>query len=254
MPPKSGTRRAYLRGLAGAGALATGMGAIRTGVEVGRAQSDGEDDDCTPGHTEGDPPCQQILDDTEVRTRFDSAGTSLPITFEYPCGWRTSTADQFDDRSQANVTRDDFDAYVDVQVRCYFDPVDDGFLESERADGDYETVEYDYAGEPRTGIVSSRDNADFGTIGHATIPFAGELVHVELASTLHGTDCEIIPRPDFWVVRDALTSLEPNLESTFVEQSESVPRPASVTITDQVVSEAGTLVVVEESTSPTAAS
>lgn len=65
---------------------------------------------CPPGHSDGDPPCEQIDDDATVVTAFPTAGTPQVVAFEYPYDWRTSTTGQFEEWAQANVTRDDFDA------------------------------------------------------------------------------------------------------------------------------------------------
>lgn len=202
------TRRTVLTGAAGLGGL----------MLAGSAAGQREEDGCTPGHDADDSPCQQVDDDAAVLTGFDATATALPVTFDYPCGWRTSTTDQFDGRSQANVTRDDFDAYASVQVRAYFEPVGAGFIDDTRESGDYDDVEFDYDGETRTGIVTSPETAAFGTTGHATVPVGPSLVHVELTSTLKGTACTQ-PRPDYDLVRDMLASLAPNRNTTFIEDS-----------------------------------
>jgi hypothetical protein len=169
--------------------------------------------DCTPGHTEGDPACEQVADGATALAPLDVSGTPLPVGVDYPCGWDTGTTWEFDDRFQANAIRSSFgnhgDAYVEVQIRAYTEPVEAGFLESTRSQGHYETVAYDYAGESRTALVTAADHAAHGTLGHAVIPFLGALVHVELVSTLESPHCGVDPRPDNRVVREMLASLGP---------------------------------------------
>lgn len=233
--PLADLNRRRLLGALGASTLAIGVagctgGDDGTGEPDGDGSGDANDDgaakpsaddgvgECTPGHTEGDPPCEQIADDAEVLTGFDAAGTTLPVAFDHPCGWLTSTTDQYDDRAQANVTRDgigEADAYVDVQVRAYYQAVGDGFLESRSEEGNYEEIDYEYDGETRTGLVSAASTAQYGTIGHAVVPFQESLVHVELVSTLHAESCAVEPRPDYGLVEAMLRSIGPNPETTF---------------------------------------
>lgn len=175
----------------------------------------GEDDSgCSPGHADGDAPCEQIAADATVLTGFDAAGTYLLTGFHYPCGWRRST-DQYDDRAQANVTRDDFDATVDVQIRNYTQPVEDGFLDRKRSEGDYDEVEYEYDGTTRTALVSSKASAAYGTLAHAVVPYEGSAVHVEFVSTLKAAECSVEPRPDYDVVRAMVQTIRRNTDSTF---------------------------------------
>lgn len=185
----------------------------------------GETDDggCTPGHTAGNPACEQIASDAEVLTGFDASGTALPVGFDYPCGWTTSATDQFEDRVQVNATRSeigDGNGYVDIQVRAYYSAVSEGFLDSKKEEGTYEEHDYEYDGATRRGLVSAKSNAQYGTLGHAVVPFDGSLVHVELVSTLHAESCSVEPRPDYGVVKEMLGSLRPNSDTTFtVEES-----------------------------------
>lgn len=171
---------------------------------------------CTPGHSDGSSPCQQIADDAGVLTGFNASGTGLLTTFDYPCGWQTSTSEQ-EDYVVANATRsgEDFGAYVDVQVRNYFDAVTPEFIQTKKESGNYDDVTYEYDGETRTGIVSSKSSAQFGTLAHAVVPFDGSLVHVELVSTLKADGCDIEPRPDYDVVVAMFESLDANPETTF---------------------------------------
>jgi len=206
--PTSLRRRTFLGGVALAGGLSV----------TDTPSAAAEQTDCSPGHAASDPPCEQVDDDADVLTGFDAAGTPVAVTFDYPCGWRTNTIDQFEDRSQVTVTRDDFDAYAAVQVRTYYEPVEAGFIDETRGSGDFVDVEYTVAGESRTGLVTSRETARFGTVGHAVLPVGNSRVHVELVSTLKGTECSQ-PRPDYDLVREMLRSLEVNRRSTFPEQS-----------------------------------
>ena len=241
----SPTRRTLLRRCVAAGSLSV-TGVVGVGAHAGGQRTTGtvfgietlagepvqtsSRADCTPGHSDSDPPCEQIDDDAESRTAFPTGGTPHVVTFDYPCGWRTSTTDQFDDRAQSNVTRDDFDAYIDIQIRSYYDPVEEGFLEMKQSEGSYDT-------------------AQFGTTAHAVVPYGGELVHVEFISTMTGTDCNQ-PRPDFDLVRQMLKSIEPNSESTFADESDAVEPTASVTMSDQLAQDEGTLVVVNSASLP----
>jgi hypothetical protein len=170
---------------------------------------------CTPGHSDGDPPCEQIADDATVLTEFNSAGKELRTGFDYPCGWRTSTTDQYDDRAQAQATRDDFDAYVNVQIRNYTQPVEEGFLDQKRTEGNYDDVSYEYDGSTRTALLSAKSSASFGTLGHAVIPHEDAFVHVEIVSTLKADECGVEPRPDYDVVKAMLGTIRPNPDSTF---------------------------------------
>lgn len=230
----SHSRREVLRGVGG--------GAITLSASLGPASWNGlvdstasgplaTEEPCTPGHTEGDPACDQIRHDDESRIWLESADTGMLTTFTYPCGW-TTTTNEFDDRVQTNVNRSgigEADAYVDVQVRNYLEPVSEGFLEEVKAEGDYQEIAYEYAGEQRTGLLSSIDTAQYGTTAHAVVPGRrkGEeatfrtdaLYHVEVISTLKGADCD--SPPDYRVVESTLRSIGPNT-------------PASVTISDQV--------------------
>jgi hypothetical protein len=175
--------------------------------------SDG--DGCTPGSSASDSVCQQVADDATVLTSFDASETVLLTTFDYPCGWRASTTDQFDDRAQANATRDDFEGYVDVQVRNYYAGVSKGFLDEKRDEGSYDDVSYEYDGETRTAIVSSASTAQYGTLAHAVVPQEDALVHVEFVSTMKVDSCDVDPRPDYDVVKAMVQTLAPNEESTF---------------------------------------
>lgn len=210
-----------------------------TGSVSGRKRSSGErpavvgsgtdalQSSCTPGHDGGDPACTQIQADAEVFTPFNALDTDLVTRFSYPCGWVVGTT-TYDDRIQANASRSnigDVDASVDIQVRNYTEPVDQGFLDAKRKDGNYIDMEYTYAGQTRIGLVSSPETAEFGTLAHAVVPTLDEMEfrHVEFISTMHGGECAA-PRPDYWLVRKMLASIEPNRE------------PATVTFEDQAVS------------------
>jgi hypothetical protein len=208
-----------------AGGGQNGGGATPTD-ETGEAGSGGEDgtgepagDGCTPGHTSGDPPCQQVADDAETLTGFDASGTIVPATFDYPCGWTTGTTAQYEEYAQANATRSGIGgeggAYVDVQLRFYYEPVGEGFLEETKQSGNYDEMAYEYDGGTRTAIVSSKASAAYGTVAHAVVPSDGSLVHVELISTFDGADCQLEPRPDYGLVREMAASLEPNPDTSF---------------------------------------
>lgn len=222
------SRRDLLAGLTGS-ALGVGLAGCTSGGSDGGDGGDGADGgdgeagasgggSCTPGHTDGDPACRQIADDGGVLTGFDAAGTALPVTFDYPCGWNASTTDQFDDRAQANATRSeigDENGYVDVQVRAYYEAVSEGFLDAKKQDGNYDEVDYEYDGGTRRGLVSAESNARFGTLAHAVVPVQDSLVHVELASTLQASSCDVEPRPDYGIVTEMFRSLEPNPDTSF---------------------------------------
>ncbi|WP_254763272.1 hypothetical protein [Natrinema marinum] len=208
-----------IAGCAGDTSDSTDTGTDGSGDEGADENEDSNGGGCTPGHSDGDPACQQVADDASALTPFDAAGTALPITIDYPCGWQTSTTDQYDDRWQANATRDGFgsdgNAYVDVQIRCSYAAVTDGFLEETKSSGNYEEVSYEYDGETRTALVSAASTAAYGTTAHATVPFEDALVHVELVSTLKASSCEIEPRPDYDVVAAMMKTIAPNSETTF---------------------------------------
>lgn len=209
--------------------LTTGLAGGRRpfGAASGVTRSMQSQQSCTPGHTDGDPPCTQIRDDRRAPTRFGGGDSAQLVSFEYPCGWVVGTRRE-GEYVQTNVTRSEIgesNAYVDVQVRTHDGPVEAGFLDEQRSEGNYEDLEYEYDGTTRTGIVSAIETAQFGTTAHAVVPShwgEGER-HVEFVSTLKGADCSR-PRPDYQLVRDMLASLEPN-------------RPvATVTFADQRVS------------------
>ena len=173
---------------------------------------------CTPGYDEGDSACQQVADSVGVLTPFPVTDTGSVIDFDHPCGWRSSTTDQYEDRFQANSTRDGFgsdgDAYVDVQIRVYYQPVSEGFIEEMWTSGNYDGVGYEYDDEDRTAIVSSASSAAYGTVAHAAVPYEGRLAHVEFVSTFK-TTCDSQPRPDYDVVMAMVKSLDANPETTF---------------------------------------
>lgn len=230
-------RRTFLRHCVGIGALSIqgefgGAGPTTEPTPGALGPTAPAATSCTPGHTDGDPACRQLRNDKDVLTGFPAADTELTTRFSYPCGWVT-TVSREDDRIQANVTRSEIgpeNAYVDVQVRNYDSPVEEGHLETIRAEGDYDVVDYQYDGETRTGLVSSHETARFGTTAHAVVPSPvdASLVHVEFVSTLKAGDCPQ-PQPDYQLVRAMLQSLEPNFGH--------VDAPtASVTIADQSVS------------------
>lgn len=180
----------------------------------------GKPGSCTPGHTNGDPPCEQIADDAAALVRFDAAGTDLLVSFAYPCGWQTGTTDQFDDRYQANASRfgigsGDEKTTVDMQVRVTRQPVADDYVQSQTADGNFEAVDYEYDGETRTGQVADQSgdfDTRYGATAYAAIPYEGSLYGVELVPTLQGDACGV--EVDALVV-DMLQSLEPNPETSF---------------------------------------
>jgi len=174
---------------------------------------------CTPGHTDGESACQQVADDVTALTAFDVAGTAIPISFDSPCGWQASTVSQSEEYAQANVTRSEFgsegNAYVDVQVRAYYAAVEASFLDEQRADGNYEDIEYEYDGETRTGLLSSASSADYGTLASVVVPVDDRLAHVEFISTFDVGSCDVSPRPDYAVVDAMVRSVGANAETTF---------------------------------------
>lgn len=176
-------------------------------------------DSCTPGYDEGDSACQQVADAAGVLTTFPVADTESVVAFDHPCGWQASTTDQYEERFQANSTRNGFgsdgDAYVDVQIRVYYASVSEGFIDEERTSGNYDDVSYQYGGVQRAAIVSSASSASFGTVAHAAVPYGERLAHVELVSTFKGGDCDIEPRPDYDVVTAMVESLRANPETAF---------------------------------------
>lgn len=182
------------------------------------AGGDGSDG-CTPGYDESDSHCQQVADAVGALTAFPVAGTDSVVVFDHPCGWRASTTDQYEDRFQANSTRDGFgsdgDAYVDVQSRVYYGSVSEGFIQEERTSGNYDDVSYDYEGEERTAIVSSASSAAYGTVAHTAVPYGERLAHVELVSTFKGASCDNEPRPDYDVIVAMVESLRANPDTTF---------------------------------------
>ena len=219
-------RRTVLQGIGATGVLALagcsgGGGDDPTESGDGGADASGvtSGGDCSPGHTQGDTPCQQVADDAESLTGFPASGTGLLATFDYPCGWETSTTGAATDRFQANVEREQIGGedggYALVMVQTYHEPVGEGFLDETKASGQYEEVDYEYDGETRSGLVSAKSTARFGTLGHATLPHEGSLVHVRFVSTLKSENCGIEPRPDYGLVKKMLTSLEPNPDSSF---------------------------------------
>lgn len=237
-------RRVLLALGCGAGALTGGFGIVAASDAADHPGLDTElrearSADCSPGHEDGDTACRQIFDDRKSLTPFDAADTPLPVRLDYPCGW-TASLTEFEDRIQLNATRSgigEANAYVDVQVRAYYEPVEEGLIEDIRSDGDYEAVEYTFAGESRTGVVSSQDSAQFGTTGHAAIPVGQQFAHVEFVSTLKGTNCTLEPRPDWWVVHDMLATIGANPESRFREVAPEFTPPASVSASDQRVAD-----------------
>jgi PGF-CTERM protein len=215
-------RRAFLSGLAGAGGFA-----IVQQAGLGTAESH-----CTPGHNDGDSACRQIYDDRKVLTPFQPEDNRLPVDISHPCGW-TTVVNVYDDRVQLNASRSQIgedNAYVDIQVRGHYEPVEETLIQDIKSEGDYVEVDYEFAGQTLTGLVSSRDTAQYGTVGHAAIPMGESYVHIELISTMKGTECTLDPRPDWWAVRDMLGTLAPNRESTFIEDSGYLPDYATARI------------------------
>lgn len=210
------SRRAVLSSVVGAGVVGLAgdaRGASRPAGDVPGRRGPAGAAACTPGHTEGEPACQQLKNDRAVLTWFDATDTPLVARFGYPCGWTTSTS-QHEDRDQANVSRSEIgpeNVSVDVQVRDYHEPVEPGHLDSVAEEGSYDEVEYRYDGATRTGLVSTADTAQYGTVAHATVPAPADdsLVHLELVSTLKGADCPQ-PPPDYLLVKRMLESLQPN--------------------------------------------
>jgi hypothetical protein len=180
--------------------------------------TDASNEGCTPGYDEGDPACQQVADAVGVLTPFPVTDTDSVVSFDHPCGWQSSTAKQFKDRFQANSTRNSFgsddDTYVDVQMRVYYQPVSEGFLEEMRTSGNYDHVGYEYDDGDRTAIVSSPSSAAYGTVAHATVTHGERLAHVEFVSTFK-TTCDSQPRPDYDMVVAMVESLGANPETTF---------------------------------------
>ncbi|MDZ7700945.1 MAG: hypothetical protein U5J98_02125 [Halobacteriales archaeon] len=209
------SRRAVLAGTVGAGlvALPGATQATDRAPDDVAVSRDATSETCTPGHTEGEPACQQLKNDRAVMTWFDATAAPLVTRFGYPCGW-TATTSQYEDRDQANVSRSEIgpeNAYVDVQVRNYHERVEAGHLDSVAEEGSYDEIEYRYDGTTRTGLVSTADTAQYGTVAHATVPAPGadSLVHVELISTLKGADCPQ-PQPDYLLLKQMLRTLQPN--------------------------------------------
>jgi len=189
------------------------------GVSTVATDSGGSGDGCTPAYSDGDSACQQVADATAVLTAFPVAGTVSVVAFDHPCGWQASTTDQYEDRFQANSTRNGFgadgEAYVDVQIRVYYQPVSEGFIDEERTSGNYDDVSYEYDGGARTAIVSSASSAAYGTVAHAAVPYGERLAHVEFVSTFKGATCDVEPRPDYDVVVAMVESLGANPDTTF---------------------------------------
>jgi hypothetical protein len=186
--------------------------------ETASNPTDADNGGCTPGYDQSDSACQQVADSVSVLTSFPVTDTDSVVAFDHPCGWQSSTTDQYEDRFQANSTRNGFgsdnDAYVDVQIRVYYQPVSEGFIEETRTSGNYDDVGYEYDGGDRTAIVSSASSAAYGTVAHAVVPYGENLAHVEFASTFK-TDCDSQPRPDYDVVVAMVESLSVNSETTF---------------------------------------
>lgn len=227
-------RRDVLRGVGVTGALAlagcSGSDAETTtsgDADDGEADAgDGGDDGtaadaggggCTPGHTEGDPVCQQIADDIEALTPFDAAGTALPVTFEYPCGWETSTTDAIQDWFQVNAVRegigDDDAGSAHVQIQAVYEPVESGYIEETWDTAQFDEVEYEYDGETRTGLLNTA--APYSAVGHVVVPFDGSLVLLRFVANVSAETCDADPTPDKDLVRAVIRSLGPNPNTTF---------------------------------------
>lgn len=193
-------------------------GETESAEAVTTAGGDGEDG-CTPGHTAGDSPCQQVADDARNLVAFDASGTDSLVTFEYPCGWERSGTDAVEDLTVLNVERSEFgpdgEANALVQVHQFGEPVDSTFIETKGAEGSYDEVEYEYDGETRTGLVTAESLAGAGTLGHVVVPHDGEFIHVRFASSLAVESCEISPRPDHGLVKAMVQSVGANPDSTF---------------------------------------
>ena len=206
-------------------------------LDGGVSRIDADEATCAPGHTEGDPACKQLKNDRSVMTWFDATDTPLVARFGYPCGWRTSTSEQ-EEHDQVNVTRSEVgpeNAYVDVQVRQHRERVDPGHLDAVAEEGSYDEVEYRYDGAVRTGLVSTADTAQYGTVAHATVPDpdSESLAHLELVSTLKGADCPQ-PRPDYLLVKRMLASLEPNETIPLVRMSDQDLKGGQLLTVDSV--------------------
>ena len=220
MSSQGGSRRTFLRRLGVLGAAGVPLigdaGATLTGDPGATLTDDGpalaaSTGDCTPGHADGDPPCQQVDADAEVLTRFDSTSAGLPVFFSYPCGWTTDAA-ATDGGRQVTVRRDDLGGHgetVAVRVTVDDDTVGGDFIQQTKAEGHYDEVQYSFGGPTRTGLVSTPATAAHGTIAHAAVPVDGDLRHVEFSSTMSGFHCDADVRPDYWVVREMLLSLAP---------------------------------------------
>lgn len=175
---------------------------------------------CTPGHTEGGPPCQQIADDASTLVRYDASGTDLLVSFQYPCGWQTSTTDQFEDRFQANTSRyqigsGDSQTFVDIQIRVSTEAVTADYVQSQTAEGSYDDVEYQYDGETRTAAVTAQSgdfDEQYGANAYTTVPYDGSLYAVDVVPTVQGELCGA--EVDDLVVA-IVKSLDPNPETTF---------------------------------------
>lgn len=204
------------------GGTETGLG-LATVTLPETTTTEEPDEACTPGHTAGDPACQQVADDSEVLTTLDTAGTPFPVVPAYPCGWETAI-DDLSDAVQLSVSRRDIGgadgSVATVQVRAEKHPVKEGFIEHERGQGEYVDITVPYGQKERTGIVSAPSTAQYGTLAHVVIPFQDALVHLEFASTLKGIDCDIEPRPDYDLVRAMLRGIQPNPDTTFADASD----------------------------------
>lgn len=209
------TRRSFLGGV---GLVWTGLiGTFPTGNDAAPALQGERDvrsmaatDGCTPGHSSGDAACQQVADDATVLTGSGLIDSPLPVGVSYPCGWATHTGGEYDDRVQVTVSRaniGEIEASVAVQVRVHDEPVGSDFIDSTRHHGHFREVDYRFAGEERTGLVTPPSTAEEGTTGHAVVPIDTERRHVEFVSSMSAADCGIDPRPDYAVVRAMLTSL-----------------------------------------------
>jgi hypothetical protein len=228
-------RRHVLRasGLVGLSAIAgcSDSGDAGDGTPTGDRErpTDGAGDDgstanaepgsCTPGHTEGDPPCEQIAADAETLVRFDASGTPLLVSFTYPCGWQASVAADVEESDQVNASRfgigsGDAQTFVDVQVRTSLEPVSADFLATERESGSYADVEYQYDGETRTAIVAEQSgdfDANYGATAYTTVPYEGKPYSVAVVPTVQGSACGV--EVDALVVA-MVQSLEPNPQVT----------------------------------------
>lgn len=202
-----------LTALGGVGTVAVGLGAVRADPPPFSSH-----DECVPGHDEDDSACQAFIDDIDVLVPFDATDTDVPLSFRYPCGWRTTVrTDEFDDRLQVNVGVYDLvgeGVQVDVQLRFHHESVAADYLDGVREDGQWEDVEE--MPPVAEGIVTAVETADLGTTGKAVVPHpAGDAadawMHVEIVSTVHGISSDSCPRHqlDYRLVKEMLRSLRP---------------------------------------------